>query len=433
MNDPSRDCAPFDKCARRRQSGALTSLALACICVAVLSTAGEATAGETAALHGHMHGLLWRVGKYSALVSLDGKPRPYARPYPAFTDPEQDRAETLQIVKKIDENLADQKEITGLVIQVGWRELEPRQGKYDWDFLDRVVEVAHKNNVFYKLIIIPGYECPAWLYAKGIDALDAPFSDSRAANPAATVESRSIPIPWDETYLSFFMGLLRKVAERYKNDPLCYAVVLTGASSRWEEMHLPSSSQAMEKWKSFGDYKGKLVEFYKRLIDDYVQIFPYQQICPSITPPLPGMNKELEEIIGYGVEKYPDRFTLQNCQLHGRNDNTGNISYRLIMEYNAKVHNGLQDERGFEKRTEPSSGSLEQMILNYIRVDSEYLEMGLDAQKPFVVDRWVAGLKIAQSLGYEGYKQLLEKAGLPKIQLPQGANRSRQIRNPKKH
>ena len=40
-----------------------------------------------------------------------------------------------------------------------------------------------------------------------------------------------------------------------------------------------------------------------------------------------------ERIIDYGVSKYPERFTIQNCQLSGRREDTGTLSYDLIQKY----------------------------------------------------------------------------------------------------
>ena len=81
------------------------------------------------------------------------------------------------------------------------------------------------------------------------------------------------------------------------------------------------------------------------------------------------------------------------------------------MEHNDKVHNGFQAARSFVKRPE-AAGSLQQLILNYVRVDSEYFEVWWDVQFPSFIDQFMSELKVAQGLGYEKYKESLEKAGV---------------------
>ena len=100
----------------------------------------SAAVTEAAGLHGHMHGLVWRVGKYSALVRMGEETLSYTRKFPAFTDQEPDRKENTKIANRIDYYLSQQQDVKGLLIYVGWREIEPQQGVYDWDFLDKVVK-----------------------------------------------------------------------------------------------------------------------------------------------------------------------------------------------------------------------------------------------------------------------------------------------------
>jgi len=54
-----------------------------------------------------------------------------------------------------------------------------------------------------------------------------------------------------------------------------------------------------------------------------------------------------ERIIDYGVSKYPERFTIQNCQLSGRREDTGTLSYDLIQKYRDRAHHGFQSVAGF--------------------------------------------------------------------------------------
>ena len=91
--------------------------------------------------------------------------------------------------------------------------------------------------------------------------------------------------------------------------------------------------------------------------------------------PIKGMNTELKTILDYGVKKYPERFTAQDCQLSGKSDQSQGDIYQLIHDVKNKVHHGFQNVAGWTGHGPRDQGSLEMTVLNYIGVDAEYLEV----------------------------------------------------------
>lgn len=53
-----------------------------------------------------------------------------------------------------------------------------------------------------------GSFAPAWLESKGAVFFDYPFRDI----------TQSLPLPWDETYLSEYRGFIADLGERYTDE-----------------------------------------------------------------------------------------------------------------------------------------------------------------------------------------------------------------------
>ena len=81
-----------------------------------------------------------------------------------------------------------------------------------------------------------------------------------------------------------------------------------------------------------------------------------------------------ERIIEYGLERYPERFSIQNCQLTGRREGSGMISYDLVQKYRMPRHHGIQS---LAERPRPNGrmGSIEMPALNIAHAEGEYWEL----------------------------------------------------------
>src|SRR5207248_10324669 len=101
------------------------------------------------------------------------------------------------------------------------------------------------------------------------------------------------------------------------------------------------------KWQEMGDYGSKLLDVYKKYTDEWAKAFPKQQISLHLSQVLDLPSTFFARIIDYGVSKHPEQFTIQNCQLTGRREDTGRISYDLVLQYHHRHHTVLQSLAGF--------------------------------------------------------------------------------------
>ena len=167
----------------------------------------------------------------------------------------------------------------------------------------------------------------------------------------------------------------------------------------------------LAKWRALGNYEEKLLEVYKKYTDEWGEAFPRQEISLNLAKVLDLPPQFRERIIDYGLSKYGSRFTIQNCQLSGRWEDTGLMSYDLIQRYRDRAHHGFQS---LARLTYPNErmGSIEMAVLNVVHAEGEYWELwhadGMNVETSTAVARaW----EEARRIGYGAYKKKLMSEG----------------------
>jgi hypothetical protein len=283
--------------------------------------------------------------------------------------------------------------ISGLFFGREWRDLEPTRGVYDWKAIDGAVEAARHKGRAYKLRFKPGTGTPDWVYAKSPDGSPgAAAFEALGPNPHRKDTYQKlvrIPIPWDPVYLREFEQFVRAAGERYASDPLCVAVTVTGANFQSAEAHLPKEPADIEKWKAL-QYRDKLSKAYEHYIEIFAAAFPRQQLCLHLSVAIDAKDGVLEEAVAYGMQRYPDRFTLQNCQLSGKGNNTGLFSYALVQKYAGKAHVGYQSLAFLSEGEQGARmGSPKKAVENFVRGQGEYWEVWDTNGRDPVICKWL--------------------------------------------
>jgi glycosyl hydrolase family 42 (putative beta-galactosidase) len=324
----------------------------------------------------------------------------------------------LWVTQKISEAAADPSafeatirgnpKLSGVCLSVGWREIENEAGKPDFSSIDKAVAVLRRIGMKYELGIKPGVDTPPFVYQKGAQSFETQIRNPHRPNFGAAV---TIPVPWDPKYQENFSRIIAQLGERYSSDPLCVSVVLTCANFMSKEMHLPKDPEDRGKWSTMGDYGPKLLSVYKKYTDEWAKAFPRQQVTLHLSQVLNLPPSFFDSVIDYGLSKYPERFTIQNCQLTGRKEDTGRLSYDLIQKYQDRAHRGFQSVAGFSRGGE-RMGSIEMAVLNVVHGNGEYWELwhgdGMNPQTSAAIESaWQEGKK----LGYEAYKEKLVSEG----------------------
>ncbi|OLA96881.1 MAG: hypothetical protein AUH19_05985 [Verrucomicrobia bacterium 13_2_20CM_55_10] len=298
--------------------------------------------------------------------------------------------------------------LSGVCLATGWKEIEKEPGKPDFSSIDKAVAVLRRIGMKYELGIKPGVDAPPFVYQQGAQSFETQIRNPHRPNFGAAV---TIPVPWDPKYQENFSRIIARLGERYSSDPLCVSVVLTCANFMSKEMHLPKTPEDRAKWSTMGDYGPKLLSVYKKYTDEWAKAFPKQQVTLHLSQVLNLPPSFFEGVIEYGLSKYPERFTIQNCQLTGRREDTGSLSYDLIQKYQDRAHHGFQSVAGFGHGGE-RMGSIEMATLNVVHANGEYWELWHgDGMKPQTSAAIESAWQEAKKLGYDGYKEKLITGG----------------------
>ena len=305
--------------------------------------------------------------------------------------------------------LAKNRNLSGVCLHVLWNDLEKVPGKPDFSMVDKTVAEFRRLGMKYELGFGPGAHTPKFIFDEGAQALTTQVPNPHRANYGQDIK---IPIPWDPIYEREFSRRIAQLGERYAQDPLCVSVVLTCANALSAEMHLTKTREDLAKWQAMGDYEGKLFDVYKKYTDEWAKAFPRQAISLHLAKVLDLPPSFIARIVDYGLSKYPTRFTIQNCQLTGRREDAGVMTYNLIQQYRERAHHGFQSVAGFGGRGGERMGSIEMAALNVVHAQGEYWELwhgdGISMETSAAVSKaW----EEAKQLGYEGYKKKLMSEG----------------------
>jgi hypothetical protein len=300
------------------------------------------------------------------------------------------------------------RQLTGVCIHVHWNDVEKEAGKPDFSAIDKIVAVLRGIGMKYQLCLQPGVNTPASVYKEGAESFATRVTNPHRPNFGQEI---SIPVPWDPVYQRNFSRAIKQLGERYAGDPLCVSVVLTCANFMSAEMHLPKTREDLAKWAALGNYEEKVLDVYKKYTDEWARAFPKQEISLHVSKVL-GLPPEFcERIVDYGLSKYPGRFTIQSCQLTGRREDIGRMSYDLVQKYRDRAHHGFQSLAGLSRPNE-RMGSIEMAALNMVHAQGEYWELwhgdGMSVETSTAVARaW----EEARRLGYDAYKKKLMSEG----------------------
>ncbi len=299
--------------------------------------------------------------------------------------------------------------LSGVCLTLRWNDIEKDSGKPNFEAVDKAVAGLHRLGMKYQFCLKPGTDTPQFVYNEGAQAFVTQGTNPHRANVGKTI---AFPVPWDPIYQRDFSRVIEQLGKRYAEDPLCVSVVLTCANAMSAEMHLTKSREDLAKWQAMGDYQSKLIDVYKKYIDEWATVFPRQEISLHISKVLDLPPAFCERVIDYGVSKEPTRFSIQNCQLSGRREQLGVMSYSLIDKYRERAHHGFQSLASFSGEGGERMGSIEMATLNVVHGQGEYWELWRgDGLSPEISTAVAKAWEEARRLGYDGYRKKIISEG----------------------
>ncbi|MCX7014149.1 MAG: beta-galactosidase [Candidatus Sumerlaeota bacterium] len=83
--------------------------------------------------------------------------------------------------------------INGVLMAIPWNEVEPAEGQYDFSRVDQAIDVVHKAGKKYKLMLMPGWKSPAWIYDAGAERFETVVPNPNRSTFGSRPDDRQTP------------------------------------------------------------------------------------------------------------------------------------------------------------------------------------------------------------------------------------------------
>ncbi len=242
--------------------------------------------------------------------------------------------------------------ISGVALQIHWRDIEPTEGKPDWSKLDELFAAAESSKKWVQLLIFPGFFTPAWAIA-GVKTEQ--FAIQYGPGEGTDL---SLPMPWDRLYLSRWFAFLKQLSDRYGKSPAFRLIGAAGPTSVSVEMTLPGLPKDLKKWQRDSYTPRRYTDAWQKVFQVYAADFPNQYVSLSVGN---GINindqgkidrnehiRTRQKVIDQAMSVLGRRFVLQNSDLHAGPENQHLVT-EFVKSYSGRIITGLQMKTSAER------------------------------------------------------------------------------------
>jgi hypothetical protein len=241
--------------------------------------------------------------------------------------------------------------MSGVAVQINWRDIEPVQGRPDWSKLDELFTAAESSKRWVQLAIFPGFFSPAWaLEGAKTDLFEIQYGPGHG-----TVTK--LPMPWDRVYLDRWFAFVKQLSERYARSPAFRMIAAAGPTSVSEEMTLPAAPPVASRWLNDGYTPAKYLGAWDEAFHVYADSFPNQ--CISLAGPNlpilergriidhPAHLRAKQEMIERATRLFGHRLAIQSNDLHaGRAPIEAPDNTEFINSYSGRIITGFEMRGG---------------------------------------------------------------------------------------
>jgi len=227
--------------------------------------------------------------------------------------------------------------VAGLSARFAWKDLEPRQGEYDWQLLENAHKLALARKKPMIVRVVSGMHAPEWVYK-----LDGVRSVTFGPAEVSWLKFETrMPVPWDEPHLAAWEKMVQALGKKIDGWSDVPCVQMAGGGFI-DEMHLAKRTKnALAQWKAVEVSEEKVEALWKRIISMYDKYVPKRMgIGINLAPPLDGY-KTAEAIHKWALQEYPGRVWFQQNGLTAR-WNGDSIWSKMILEGSKTTTVGYQ-------------------------------------------------------------------------------------------
>ena len=138
--------------------------------------------------------------------------------------------------------------VAGTQLSYCWSELEPSEGQYRWDIIEKDMETWAQNGKKCWLEVSTAFRwsqsgqlgVPAWVYQKGVPKIQA-------------AGSAPYPVYWNPLYLELWGKFVREFARKFDGDPRVEWVAVGGHTTGTEpRLSSKENDLVMDQWEKVG-------------------------------------------------------------------------------------------------------------------------------------------------------------------------------------
>ncbi len=184
--------------------------------------------------------------------------------------------------------------VDGTLLRIGWAQIEPAPGQYDWSILDAELARAEQYDTDVALAVVLGRETPAWLEQLGAQV----FTYDHFGTTMQTV------VPWDPILLENLIPMIEALGARYDNNDRIKLVHMTHSTHNGFEMQLGGD---LASWQNAGYTPERLIESWEDVLGAYHTSFPSKPLDLDVHPVL-GTDEVALAVVSYGYDTIGERF-----------------------------------------------------------------------------------------------------------------------------
>jgi hypothetical protein len=246
--------------------------------------------------------------------------------------------------------------ISGVALQIRWRDLEPVEGTPDWSKLDQLFAAAEASRKWVQLLIFPGFFSPPW----ALEGVKTEMFPLQYGPDKGTLEK--LPMPWDDFYLGRWFAFVKLLSQRYGKSPAFRVIAAAGPTSVSAEFTLPAKPEDVPLWLNAGYTPRKYIAAWQKTFQVYAAYFPNQYVSLSLGFGLniddsgkiaPRERKRTrQEVVDQAMGILGRRFALQFSNLDGfPSVGPGPRAVDFMLGYNGRVITGFQLRTSCERNS----------------------------------------------------------------------------------
>lgn len=186
--------------------------------------------------------------------------------------------------------VAAQPFVEGILVRVGWDEVEVTRGSYDFTLVSNQLTLAEQYGKKVALALVQGTHTPSWLATEGAQMVTYDFMG----------QSRTIAAAWDPIYQSIWEDTVFALGAAFGHDTRISLVHVCNATHNGFEMQLPLGAQST--FVAAGYTEQGFISSWERLIDGYAMAFPIHPIDVEVHPVF-GSDVVAQDVTSYGLLK----------------------------------------------------------------------------------------------------------------------------------